>query len=155
MKEPRVTNTLDQIYHSPAYLNVVTAMNRVFGEQGWRVNSLWPSGNTNDFEMAVDIDNVSRAAYIAVGDTHEHGMYACGPGGSVSVYAPLATGWKFIFADDSTGDSVRHLEGTEEEQDRYEWGANGTDLPAITGYVQILKRYLDKKKSDDENAHNT
>jgi len=143
-----MTDILDNIYQSPAYVNILKAMNQVFGKDNWCVNCIWPSGNTNDFQMAMGIDGKARVAYVSVSDTHEKGMYSRGPGGGVSICVPLTTAWQFIFADNVTGDSVRHLEGTEEEQYRYRWGANGSNYPAIEGYVRILKRYLDKKESE-------
>ena len=142
-----MTNSLDQICQSPAYVNVTKAFNQVFGEDGWRMNCIWPTGNTNDFNATVDIDGISRAAYLSVSDTHEKGMYSRGPGGGMSVYAPTETG-KFTFQDGAKCDAADDLAGTQEEQCRYRWGANGSDYPAIEGYVRILKRYLDKKESE-------
>jgi len=149
-----MTNDLNQIFQSPAYMNIVKAFTQVFGEEGWRMNCLWPTGNTNDFNATMDVNGLTRAAYVSVSDTHEHGMYSRGPGGGVSVYVPRKAG-QFAFQDGAMCDAVGDLVGTEEEQYRYRWGADGEDYPGIEGYVQILKRYLDKKKSDNENTGNT
>lgn len=143
----------EQIYQSPGYLNVVEAMDHVFGNSNWSASQIWPGGNANDYQMAVDVDGKSRSAYISVGDTHLTGMYAFGPGGRVAISVPNPEGI-FVYPDRVRGDAITQFYGTEEEKWDFRWGASGLNIPQIERYLQILKRYLDGQESENTNTHN-
>jgi hypothetical protein len=134
---------IEGIRGSLAYNNLVEALNRVFGGR-WAERWIRPDGNPHDFQMIIDIDGEAGAAYICVGRTYMSGMWAAGPGGRISVGVPVS----YVPNSGSFGpdgryrDWVEDMIGTDDEKDRYEWGADGEDVDKIVGLLRILERYL-------------
>ena len=147
-----MSGTVEQVRVSLAFRNTCEAMDTVFGSDGWRVNTIWPDQNPDDYIMSVDIGGVTAAAYLAAGQTYTvHDGW--GPGGFVSVSVPIPGdpdhwvpgGPRFFFPDKVTGDTVDHVAGTPEEQEDFRWGASGKSVDRIVKYLRILKRYLDQR----------
>ncbi|MDR1265163.1 MAG: hypothetical protein LBK42_06260 [Propionibacteriaceae bacterium] len=99
--------------------------------------------------MIIDVDGEAGAAYICVGRTYMSGMWSAGPGGRISVGVPVS----YVPKSGSFGpdgryrDWVEDMVGTQQERDRYEWGALGEDVDKIVGLLRILERYLAQRGS--------
>ena len=147
-----MSGTVEKVRASWAFINTCRAMDIVFGSDGWCVNTIWPDESTDDYIMSVDIGGVTAAAYLEAGRTYI-GHDGLGPGGLVGVDVPVPGdpyhwvpgGPRFFFPDKVTGDTVDHVAGTPEEQERFHWGADGVKVEEIVEYLRILKHYLDQQ----------
>ena len=147
-----MSGTVERVRVSLAFINTCQAMDIVFGSDGWRVNTIWPDQNPDDYLMSVDIGGVTAAAYLEAARTYTF-RDGWGPGGLVSVGVPVPGdpyhwvpgGPRFFFPDKVTGDTVVHVVGTPEEQEEFRWGADGVKVDDIVEYLRILKRYLDQQ----------
>ena len=129
---------------SLAFKNISEVLNRVFGPDGWRVNIIWPDSMPDDFDMAVDIANQTKAAYFFVFRTYTM-RDGVGSGGVFSVGVPHGPDSQLIFPDDVPGEDVTDLVGTEDERKHFHFGGDGVNILDVEAYVQILKRYLDSE----------
>ncbi|MDR1265162.1 MAG: hypothetical protein LBK42_06255 [Propionibacteriaceae bacterium] len=144
-------DAIDGIRGSIAYSNLVEALNRVFTRR-WTERRLYPDGSSHDFDMLIDIDGEPGAAYVGADRTHMSGMWSAGPGGRISVGVPVS----YVPKSGSFGpdgryrDWVEDMVGTQQERDRYEWGAPGKDVDKIVGLLRILERYLAQRDGPDD-----
>jgi len=133
---------LDRIRRSPTYGNLLSAMDTVFGSDGWSVAELWPDDTAEDFLMRVDIGQIRGAAYLSVCETYMTGMYAAGPYGHVGIMVPDPDVPTYR-PDGIHAGGLHDYCGSPEERKHY--FLSGEDLPGIIAYLELLKRYLNER----------
>ncbi|MCL2676685.1 MAG: hypothetical protein FWE43_01465 [Streptococcaceae bacterium] len=133
---------------SIGYINVITALNSIFGEKYVIKESYQYTENGKDWydDFRLIINYHDNLAILTISDTRTEGMMYRGAGGAFSIFVKSldTEGWAPYI--DKNGIRYDGLDGvvSSEESDYLKYdGSHGNNAQAIEKSLQILKKYLD------------
>ncbi|MDR2973252.1 MAG: hypothetical protein LBV00_00865 [Propionibacteriaceae bacterium] len=138
---------LDGIRASVGYGNVATAMDCVFGSDGWHADAVYLGDAGNDFTVSVTVTGArdSPTAYVSVGNTLLPGDIAPQPG-QVGICVPTSYEHYPFAPDGGWTAAIEEVVGTADERKHFDWSPSGDDLEDTIAYVLLLRRYLDQPR---------